>query len=252
MGLPHTGALDVRLLENEAYSVGFSRTTRTPLWAAYRLVEVDPSVDQERPNVPFAADPRVDLPDLTHDSYTNSGSDRGHMVPSSPIGRSWGADAQLETFMVSNICPQHPGCNQRAWERFEHRESYEYATRFTEIWVMTGPIFDPTKPCQELLDDVRIPDAFYKIVVATIDNNPEALAIVMPNSRTEEGPISDYRTTVDDIEARTHIDFFRNLPDNVEQAMESDTTPHAQWEINFVLQPTFPGKDRPIKKRPCD
>jgi endonuclease G len=251
-GVPITPAGAVQVLENEAYTVGFSSVTRTPLWAAYRLFELDPSVEQDRPNADFKADPRVNLQDLVHGSYTNSGYDRGHMVPSSPIGRCYGEGPQLETFIVTNICPQHPGCNQRAWERFEKHESYEYATRFGVIWVVDGPIFDSAKPCEELLADVRIPNAFYKIVVAEIDGKPEALAIVMRNERTEESPISDYVTTVDDIEARTHIDFFHELADNIEQAMEADATPNARWETSFVLKPTFPGTDRPIKKQLCD
>ncbi|MFN0009561.1 MAG: DNA/RNA non-specific endonuclease [Planctomycetota bacterium] len=252
MGVPITTGNDVVVLENAAYAVGFSRTTRTPLWAAYRLFEVDESVEQPRPNVKFDSDDRIGIPDLVHDSYTNAGYDRGHMVPSSPIGRCYGEDPQLETFMVSNICPQHPGCNQRAWERFEHRESHDYAAWFDVIWVVAGPIFDADVPCEELLSDVRIPNGFYKIVVAEIEGEWEALAIVMPNARTNDSRIRDYVKSVNEIEARVDIDFFRELPDDVEERLESDSSPHPEWAIGYELRPVFPGAARTISKRPCD
>lgn len=240
---------DVLLIENDAYTVGFSPTTRTPVWVAYSLFGTD-AESQVRPTSHFSDDPRTGLSDLTHASYTNSGYDRGHMAPSSGIGRCFGEDAQLETFIVSNICPQHPGCNQRTWERLENHVAIDYADRFGVVWVVDGPIFDG--PCEELLSDVRIPARFYKIIVAEIDGQPEALAVVMPNQRTERSRISVYVTSVDRIEEQTGLDFFHKLSDEREAALEANETPHTRWGIDFELRPEFPGADREIRKRPCD
>src|SRR5205814_1421993 len=148
--------MQVQVLENDGYTVGFSGETRTPLWVCYRLFPHE--FEPERPDVDFAQDDRIDIP-LKHADYTNSGYDRGHMAPSDGIGRCYGPQAQLGTFIVTNICPQHPGCNQRMWERFENKESHDYAERFGEVWIVDGPIFDG--PCVELTTDVRVPDAFY-------------------------------------------------------------------------------------------
>jgi endonuclease G len=249
MGAPVTSA-DVIVLENSAYTVGFSQETRTPLWAAYRLFEVGAASDTPRPAMPFESDPRVNLPDLVHASYTRSGYDRGHMVPSSGIGRCYGEDAQIETFIVSNICPQHPGCNQRVWERFEYREAHDYAAAFDVIWVIDGPIFGGE--CVELLADVRVPVAFYKIVIASIDGSWEALAIQVKNERTERSRIRSFLTTVDAIELATEMDFFSELPDDVESQLESNHTPHPRWDVDFELRPTFPGAARSLKQRSCN
>lgn len=249
-GPPHALAQDEVVLENDASRVGFSVSTRTPLWVSYRLFEVAEATETARPNVRFARDTRVGIDDRDHDSYTNSGYDRGHMAPSSPIGRCYGEDAQIGTFIVTNICPRGPGLNQRAWERFEHRESQDYASWFGQIWVTTGPIFDEAE-CEELTLDVRIPSAFYKIVVAETDGSWEALAIVMPNARTERSRIRECVTTVDEIEALTGIDFFADLPVEEEEGLELDTTPDNQWGLGYELRPSYPGAARPISKRQC-
>lgn len=251
MGVPQTSDATVIVLERTGYEAGFSKATRTPLWVSYRLFAVPESTEAPRPDVDFDDDPDIGLPDLNHESYTNSGYDRGHMAPSSGIGRCYGEAAQLQTFIVSNICPQHPGCNQRAWERFENKESHDYAARLSQVWVVTGPVFDADAPCEELLSGVRIPAAFYKIVVALIEDEPEMLAIVMPNARTNAAPVRHYLTTVDAIEARTGIDFFHELADDVEAAAETDDTPHEAWHIDDELTPTFPGTARSIRKQAC-
>lgn len=251
MGEPVSATFtDVRRLDNAGYVAGFSRTTRTPIWVAYRLHKVTMPMTEGRPDVDFAADDRTgfDETQLNHRSYTNSGYDRGHMAPSGGIGRCHGAGAQLGTFVVSNICPQHPGCNQRDWEAFERRE-VDYAEQFGAVWVVCGPIFEG--PCVELLSDVRVPSAFFKVVVAVVDQQPTMLAIVMPNDRTDAAPIRDFVTTVDEIERRTGIDFFSGLEDEVENVVEAQS-PAQAWNVDFVLTPTFPGTPRTIRTRECN
>lgn len=248
-GLPGGPAADgLIILENDGYTVGFSTATLTPRWAAYRLFAVG-EVETARPNISFRQDSRIGV-SLRHGDYTNTGYDRGHMAPSDGIARCYGPEAQVGTFVVSNICPQHPGLNQRAWERFEHKESHDYAERLGEVWIVTGPIFDG--PCFEFTSGVRVPDAFFKIVVAEIDDTPEMLAIIMNNERTENSRVEDYITTVDEIELRAGLDFFSGLEDAVEAAAEANAVPHPAWRVTDELRPTFAGSDRPINVRPCD
>src|SRR5690606_22183704 len=82
----------VEVLTNTAYTSGYSSETRTPLWVAYRLDEDTPFEPAPRLSR-FLRDERVADP-VTHDDYTGSGYDRGHLAPSAPIGRRYGSDAQ--------------------------------------------------------------------------------------------------------------------------------------------------------------
>lgn len=240
---------DLRVLHNDGYLVGFSPETRTPIWACYRLFEVADPPDLSRPDIDFATDLRAGVT-VTHEDYTNTGYDRGHLAPSAGIGKCYGRDAQIGTFITSNICPQHPGLNQRCWERFENKVASDYSERLGAVWVVAGPIFDG--PCKEFESDVRVPDAFYKIVVAEVDGRFEALGIVMENDRTERSPVRDYVRRIDDIEARAHLDFFHELDDVDEDELEADETPHDTWDIDWSLEPRFPGITRTIRVRDCD
>lgn len=245
---------DIIVIQNEGYVVGFSEETRTPIWACYHLKDIPNPHKVKRPkNKKFATYSDGDFVVRDKD-YSNSGYDRGHMAPSAGIGKFFGKDAQLATFKTTNICPQHPGLNQRCWERFESQVADFYVGKFDEVWVVTGPIFEG--PCIELESDIRLPQAFYKIVVAKIDDNVEMLGIVMPNERTEKSTIGHYIHTVDEIEEWTGIDFFHDLEPTVEDNAEAKGTQENRvnpaWNPGWELRPTFAGSERPIHVRECD
>lgn len=249
LGIPMDANCEAfKLLENQGYVVGYSQETGTPLWVSYYLFETnDPA--PSRPDVDFAIDLRTGI-QVTHDDYTNTGYDRGHMAPSAGIGKCYGEVAQLETYFTSNICPQAPGLNQRCWERFEHKVLNDYAQRLGEVWVFTGPIFEG--PCRELEADVRVPTAFYKIVVAAMNGEWDCIAIVMDNVRTDSSPIAKFVTSVDQIERRTGLDFLSGLPDRTEAALEARGTASATWTPDFELNPRFSGETRSINDQACD
>ncbi len=241
---------EITVIENKGYVVGFAPETRTPIWTCYRLFDVEDPPQLTRPKKKFSTYRDGDL-EVKHSDYTNSGFDRGHMAPSSGIGKCYGRSAQLGTFKTTNICPQHPGLNQRCWERFERQVSDYYAEQMAEVWVITGPIFGDA--CIELESEIRVPEAFYKIVVAQLESKVEMLALIMPNERTEKSKIGRFVHTVDEIEDLTGIDFFGNLPDDEEELAEAREIPHTSWNADtWELRPTFAGTPRTIRIRECD
>jgi endonuclease G len=71
---------------------------------------------------------------------------------------------------------------------------------------------------------IPAPIAFYKIVVSPLDsNNVNVLAFRMPQKPIPaDVDVSKYLVTVRDIEKETGIDFFRQLPDDVEERIETN------------------------------
>jgi len=240
---------DTLVLRNMGYTVGYSVETNTAIWVAYRVFANAPSESGPRPSR-FLRDERVSDP-VTHDDYTHSGYDRGHLAPSAAIARRHGPAAQRETFLMTNIVPQVPGLNQRGWQAVEALVDREWAEELRELWVFTGPIFDEN--CIELESDVRIPAAFYKLLVDSDESTGavHALGVVMPQERIDEVPLSEFIVTVDAIEAATQIDFLSELQDGLEDAVEA-AVPDARWDIHQTLEPRFPGAARPLRYRPCD
>jgi len=67
---------------------------------------------------------------------------------------------------------------------------------------------------------VGIPDAFFKIVVRLVDNQPEVLAFIYPNKDNLGDDHTAYLTSVDHIEELTGLDFLAVLDDELEEALE--------------------------------
>ena len=69
-------------------------------------------------------------------TYTGSGFDRGHLCPSKD--RSAAEKDNDAVFLMTNIIPQSPACNQKGWERLE---SYcrDLAFKGKELYIAAGP-----------------------------------------------------------------------------------------------------------------
>ncbi len=218
-------------LSNEGYMVGYSEDRKDPLWAAYRLGRMESAYSSEpRPSM-FKVDERTGAK-VRHEDYTNSGYDRGHMAPNWAIGTRYGRDAQIETFYMSNICPQKPGLNQGMWRCLEMITAKAYANQFGDVWVLAGPIFD--KDVETLKSGVEIPDEFYTIMVIVTDKKIQMQAFVMEQEQSGRKPLENFITNVDSIEDKTGLDFFVNLPDTLEEKLESSTPPNA-WKVEDLF-----------------
>jgi endonuclease G len=219
-------------LSNIGYIVGYSEHRKDPLWAAYRLKRMEnPPNPGPRPKK-FKMDERTDAK-VKHEDYTNSGYDRGHMAPNWAIATRYGQDAQLETFLMSNICPQKHKLNGGMWKYLEMIIAKAYANQFGDIWVFAGPIFDDD--VQTLKSGDEIPDEFYTIMVIIEDDQIQMQAFVMGQEQSGREPLGNFITNIDNIEDKTGLDFFTDLPDKLEEKLES-STPSQAWlvEEQFV------------------
>jgi len=228
-GLP--AGLDLTVLGNEAFVVGYDEERRNPAWVAYRLAGPAKFTGHERPSG-FTTDKRTTAR-VRHGDYTHSGYNRGHMAPSYGIYSRYGKSAQMETFLMSNVCPQDGELNAGRWRQLEalvagqEPSDPSWAEKYGEVWVITGPIFDAERTF--LPSGVEIPDAFYKIILDLDEQTgrPRVLAFVMRNKPAAEG-LESYLRSVDEIESRTGLDFFRQLDDDVECKLQR-TAAGALW-----------------------
>jgi len=115
----------------------------------------------------FNAPPEVKV---THQTYTNSGYDRGHLISNDFF--NFNKTLSEETFSVYNICPQLPSFNQgkngyNAWKDLENATEKAYANAFGRVYVITGPIFDKAISQFNTLKNSQcvIPEKFYKIML---------------------------------------------------------------------------------------
>ncbi len=225
-----------RVLRNDGFMVGYSDLRMNPLWATYWLQELTAEQKRQSYKRPgqFSEDWRT-IWRVSHQDYTRSGYDRGHLAPNYAISRLYGKRAQTETFLMTNIVPQKPNLNRKVWQRLEEAAVDHFTGRFARIAVITGPVFDEET---ERLDSwVEVPDSFYKIFVGlNRKGEPESmLAFLMPQDVRGSEPLTKFVVSVDQVEEVTGLNFFSRLPEELEVRLEAmkDGRP---WRLSQVAR----------------
>ncbi|SFX73700.1 DNA/RNA non-specific endonuclease [Marinospirillum alkaliphilum] len=221
-----------RVLRNPGFMVGYSEFRMNPLWVTYRLEPVEPGPSDPRPQR-FQEDRRT-FTRVNHDEYTGSGYDRGHLAPNHAMSRVHGREAQLRSFLMTNISPQTPELNRRVWQRIEATALDHFAPIKGEVWVITGPVFG--EPTQRLNGSwVEIPAGFYKIFVAppTAERRLKVLAFLVPQQVRGNEPLDQFLVTVREIEQLTGLNFLHRLPQELQDELETVIHPEP-WRLSEV------------------
>lgn len=212
--LPYT----VKIIQNHTYTVGYNVDLNNPAWVAYEIFDVSGEPQKwERP--PFKADSRLHNA-VQPEDYSQSGYDRGHLAPNFGIGRCYGSKGAEETFLMSNITPQPHGMNAGPWKVLEMRESLNYSARFNRVAIVTGPLFYHRQP-RKIKGKIALPDAFFKIIVVRNSLGLIPYAYLIPQD-AEGVELEKYRTSIDEIEKLSGLDFFPKLDDETERALEAE------------------------------
>jgi endonuclease G len=146
---------------NEGFAVLVSGTARDPLWSAEHLTAEGLAAARTVPRQgQFHPDGRLPPADQAQLSdYTRSGFDRGHMSPSGDMPT---ADAQQESFSLSNMVPQVGALNRGIWERLESAVR-DLAIEDGQLYVITGPAFIGGS-LQSLHGRVLVPSMTWKAI----------------------------------------------------------------------------------------
>ena len=211
-------------LKNDAYDAGYSESRRDPLWVAYHVKYNPQAVHIDRPKK-FSPDPRTSPP-VKESDFTRSGYQRGHMAPNEAIMESFGEEAQLQTFLLSNICPQAPELNEHVWERLE-KDEREYAKGDGEVWVIDGPVFGDLNggSTERLPSGIAVPEAFYKILMDQSGGRVRVFAVIMPQDVKGTELPQQFLTSVSKIEEETHLEFLWKLDATARAEIENKVWP---------------------------
>lgn len=215
---PQANAPAFRVLTNQGYAVGYSDALGNPVWAAYHIRDLaTPPTAEPRPGK-FEVDRRTTAR-VSSDDYTNSGYDRGHLAPNYAIATHYGSAAQKETFLMSNITPQLHALNAGLWKDLELKIATNYPARYSEVWVLAGPVFG-AQP-KKLRGSVAVPEAFFLIIVDENEGKLRTLAFFVPQEAPAGAEPERYLTSIDEIQRRTGLDFLSELEDGAEKQVES-------------------------------
>lgn len=251
IGLPRLEAGET-LIEHTAMYLVYSEAHEQAKWVAHILTPDVLQGNYGRSN-DFRPDPKVKtgtaveadyfLKELQADStyiYDGFGYDRGHLAPSADF--RWSQKALSESYLYSNMSPQVAELNREGWAELEGLLR-GYIDRYpdTQLYIITGPVLADNLPkIDRGVNKVSIPESFFKVILD--EKYQRAIAFLMPNRKLNY-PVANYAMSINQVEELTGIDFFPQLEDPLENAVESQQDaklwlPDEEKEDVLPLDPT--------------
>ncbi len=217
------------------YQIEWDITKKSNHWTCYRFDANTPDNNFGRTQTRFSVDPNIPTEyQWTHDNYTNSGFSRGHMCMSDD--RQYNEESNTQTFYTTNIHPQHQSHNAGVWLKLEQWvNSRGYDRDFCDtLYVVKAGTIDKAEQIRGYTDTdpinvscsshILIPQYFYMCILVVKDNQYKAIGFWTEHTTGQQlGTItySDYAKSIDEIEELTGLDFFCNLPDDIEAQVEA-------------------------------
>ena len=208
-----------QLLFKTGYVTYFNYQTNNPDWVAWELTSAEAYGRLDRSGFEFVADnalPRANR--VAFYDYKGTRYDRGHMCPAGDM--KWSAAAMRDCFYMSNVCPQVRELNHVSWERLESA-CRRWAKKMGSIYIVCGPVYWKKVPEYIGVDHrVAVPDGFFKVVLCLQKGKEKGIAFYYDNTDVSQSMRKAVRS-IDQIEKMTRLDFFSELPDGIENRLES-------------------------------
>lgn len=213
------------------YTVEWCGEKRANRWTAYQLcaadlVKVAERKDRFYEDTEIPAAYRTTLAD-----YKGSGYSRGHLCPSGD--RVDTQERNDQTFCLSNMQPQISEHNGGTWGTLEGKVR-QWAATCDTMYVVKAATIDSLRFIQGYTSSHLIISKFFYMALLAFnkaENLYEGLGIWSPHYN---GSTPEY-ISIKELQDRTGLDFFCNLPDETERAVESEA--HGNyWGVTISTQ----------------
>lgn len=220
------------------YSYGYDVDWYTSLWVAYPLYADAMGSGRSDNWAPNPDIPEREQINVWNGSYgVKYGStiySRGHQIANGD--RNGNSSMQRQTFYATNSTPQiQDNFNGGIWNKLENAIQDLAGGRDT-VYVVTGPVFqtvggnEDVKWIQPKHDSKQapVPNYYWKAVLKVKRNGGKITDASAVGFWFEHRQYSDsyekYAVSVDEIERKTGLNLFVNLPDTVETKAETNTS----------------------------
>lgn len=216
-----------QIVHHNYYSLSYNEKFEQAEWVAYKLTSEHLS-NQNFKRPYFEKDPKVKTQSASYWNFKNSGYNKGHLCPAGD--RKFSEAAFNETFLTSNITPQLYEFNGGIWNRLEQKIRF-WAKKHQQLYIVTGGIL--TSNLKTIgSEKVAVPKQFYKIILDYHQPEIKAVAFLIPHEASDKG-LYNFVVSIDEIENLTGIDFFPELPDEIELKLEKSSN-YTNWNFrNF-------------------
>ncbi len=203
---------------------------------------------QKDPDVPNYEQPGTD--EFRNSSYPDKGFSyfqRGHICASED--RVYSQDANGQTFYMTNMFPQGENFNSGIWSKMEAFVRNNWGRKLTgandTLFVVKGGTIDhENKILCRTRNGFIVPRYFFMALLLKRNNGYQAMGFWVEHlsANHSNDKLSDYVVNIRELEEKTcsyagkgdGIDFFCNLPDDIEQSVETMdiATIKRLWDLN--------------------
>ena len=239
--LPATSATDKQDLlihyfpsGKRSYAAYWDYDNLVSSWVAYPLCAGNMGTGGRTDS--FALDPLLPRDKQQYNVYAykagNGGTyDRGHQIPSAD---RLDYQVNLETFFGTNMTPQDPGLNSNAWSVLEGKVR-DWAQKSDTLYVVTGCSVAGSTTYVLDFDEkhITVPTGYYKALLRLSKGEYSGLGIWFDNKPNDATSIQKSMvTSIDELEKKVGVDFFVNLPEDVQKTVEAQNPADEPWWWN--------------------
>ncbi len=216
------------------YCVEWNYDLKAQYWSAFRWDKSNTGKSVSRTDA-WSTDPLIPSSYRTSQSdYSGTGYTRGHIVASED--RVISEAANMQTFYYSNMHPQNGTFNGDRSSIWWHLENKVLRNRYnidnfrdTLYVVKGGTISERNGKRQYALTPANlvVPNYFFMAILCKkstyrVNGGYKAIGFWMPHSASTGTNYKDtqYAKSIDELEELTGLDFFCNLPDDIEEKVE--------------------------------
>ena len=168
------------------------------------------------------------------DYYYDSGFEHGHICPNAD--RKYSYDANYQTFYLTNMQPQYHKFNgftnegadqgEGLWLKMEKKvRDWTPREKTDTLYVCKGGTIDREDQIIERINGkLIVPRYFFMACLMKNTQGYRAIGFLVEQKSNEwrdDQPLSDFAVPIDELEEFTGIDFFCNLPDDIENYVEN-------------------------------
>lgn len=221
------------------YALEWDHTKRAQRWTCFEITAANRVKNWSRykwnstswGGDPFQLDPKVpknEQPpvrgEFSGSYYPDGGKSyyqRGHICASED--RVYSKDANEQTFYMTNMMPQVGNFNGKIWAKLEERVR-TLALNTDTLFVCKGGTIDNS---EQILGYTRsrfiVPRYFFMALLAKNKLGYKAIGFWVEhlNEDHSNDKLGIYAVNIADLEKKTGIDFFCNLPDDIEKQVET-------------------------------
>ncbi len=204
------------------YSIEYHTPLRHARWVCFSFDKKTVQKRVKRTKGAWAWNPFIPTKfETTRRDFRNF--DRGHLVASND--RSFSREANSQTFYYSNMSPQRSDFNQKAWHQLENKVLYWARSRnfMDKMYIAKGGTIREGEYEDRLANrKIAVPKHYWIAIVAQKGTKWYGLSFWISHTRnhTQKGSLLPLTCSIDELEKRTGLDFFFNLPDAIEKDVE--------------------------------